>query len=885
MGKFLRVALWNANGLEQHKEEVKIFLINNHIDILLISETHFTQKTHFKIPNYNTYNTNHPDGTAHGGTAILIKSSIKHYELPKYQKDLIQSTAIKVTTLPFELTIAAVYCPPRHNTKKSDFKEYFQTLGNIFIAGGDYNSKNTRWGSRLITTRGRELLKTLDDNGYSFLSTGTPTYWPTDPQKIPDLLDFYVTNGINTTYTALVPSFDLSSDHSPIIATIGTSVIYKKSTPRLHNAKTNWDIYRSTLSESIDLNIRLKDEEEIETNIEKFISKLQQAAKQSSPITPAKKVNQNVSIEIKNLIAEKRRARATWQRTHAPNDKQKYNQLNRKLNKKLKQERNKEFEQYLLKLSRTDQSIWKPIRNIKKPKHTAPPIRKSCNDRWAKSDSEKAILFAEHLVSVFKPLDNEADAEIEQSINTPPIVHTPIKPLTPKEIAKEIKLLNPKKAPGADLLTAKMLKELPRKGIVLLTYIFNAILRIGYWPKSLKTAQIILIGKPGKEPTDVSSYRPISLLSVLSKLLERLVLGRLNVDLPQENWIPDHQFGFRQKHSTIQQVHRIVQTINKALEDKHYCSGVFLDISQAFDKVWHPGLIYKIKHIFPAAYFNLLKSYLTERTFQTKVNEEKSNYHPIHSGVPQGSVLGPILYVLYTSDIPESQNTVIGTFADDTASISCHENPQRASEFTQNYLDNLQRWLKKWRIKVNENKSAHITFTLRKETCPTVEINNTPIPQTETVKYLGLHLDKKLTWKQHISKKRKQIDMKTRELQWLIGRKSRVSTENKILIYKTVIKPIWTYGLELWGCASKSNIDIIQRCQSKILRQIIDAPWYVTNHTLHTDLQVPTVQEEIRKKAITHHDAIEIHPNPLMEQLLETVINKRLKKLWPSELV
>ncbi|PNF23732.1 hypothetical protein B7P43_G18404 [Cryptotermes secundus] len=154
-----------------------------------------------------------------------------------------------------------------------------------------------------------------------------------------------------------------------------------------------------------------------------------------------------------------------------------------------------------------------------------------------------------------------------------------------------------------------------------------------------------------------------------------------------------------------------------------------------------------------------------------------------------------------------------------------------------------------------------------------------------SIKYLGLHLDAKLTWKQHLAKKKKQINIKTMELQWLLGRNSRLSIDNKLLIYKTIIKPIWTYGLELWGCSTKSNVAIIQRSQSKILRQIVNAPWYVTNHTLHTDLQVPTVQEAIRKKAITHHNSTENHPNQLMEQLLEPVSNKRLKKLWPSELL
>ena len=104
-------------------------------------------------------------------------------------------------------------------------------------------------------------------------------------------------------------------------------------------------------------------------------------------------------------------------------------------------------------------------------------------------------------------------------------------------------------------------------------------------------------------------------------------------------------------------------------------------------------------------------------------------------------------------------------------------------------------------------------------------------------KYLGMHLDSKLTWREHITKKRKQLDLKTREINWLIGKNSPLSLENKLLIYKTVLKPIWTYGIALWGCASKSNISVIQRYQSKLLRTITNAPWYVTNQTLHSDLR------------------------------------------------
>jgi len=115
-----------------------------------------------------------------------------------------------------------------------------------------------------------------------------------------------------------------------------------------------------------------------------------------------------------------------------------------------------------------------------------------------------------------------------------------------------------------------------------------------------------------------------------------------------------------------------------------------------------------------------------------------------------------------------------------------------------------------WKLKINESKSSHITFALRQGQCPPVQINKTNIPQNETVKYLDIHFDKRLTWKDHVLTKRKQLEHKTREIKWLVGRYSTLSLENKIIIYKTVLKPVWTYGIELWGCASNSNIEIIK---------------------------------------------------------------------------
>ena len=119
----------------------------------------------------------------------------------------------------------------------------------------------------------------------------------------------------------------------------------------------------------------------------------------------------------------------------------------------------------------------------------------------------------------------------------------------------------------------------------------------------------------------------------------------------------------------------------------------------------------------------------------------------------------------------------------------------------QEHLLEINNWTRKWKLKINESKSTHITFALRRGQCPPVNKNQTDVPQVETVKYLGIHFDRRLTWKDHVLTKRKQLDLKSREIKWLIGRHSPLSLENKILIYKTVLKPVWTYGIELWGCA------------------------------------------------------------------------------------
>src|SRR5436190_4288500 len=271
MNPFLRISLWNANGLANHCQELKLFITQNKLDVCLISETHFTDRSYFKIPGYNVYCTNHPYNRAHGGTAIIVHAKLKQYELPKVQNNFLQATSVILEcSNNSSLALSAVYCPPPHIISENQFRDFFSTLGPKFIAGGDFNAKHTHWCSRLINPRGRTLHRTVTEMNLDCVSSGQPTYWPTDQNKIPDLLDFFVLKGITLNYINTEPSLDLSSDHTPIILTYSSTISMKEKAPSLFSKCTNWGYFRTLINNNVNIKIPLKTENDVEKEINYF---------------------------------------------------------------------------------------------------------------------------------------------------------------------------------------------------------------------------------------------------------------------------------------------------------------------------------------------------------------------------------------------------------------------------------------------------------------------------------------------------------------------------------------------------------------------------------------------------------------------------------------
>uniref|UniRef100_A0A2H8TKI9 Putative RNA-directed DNA polymerase from transposon X-element n=1 Tax=Melanaphis sacchari TaxID=742174 RepID=A0A2H8TKI9_9HEMI len=882
---------FNANGLKNHVNELQLVLQEKRIDIALISETHFTKHSYVPITGYNLLKSNHPDNTAHGGAAIYIKSSLLYQPLPNFCQPYLQSCAILLYLNNIPTTIAAIYSPPRHNMNIQNYVDYFSTLSHNFIIGGDYNAKHISWGCRANNPRGLVLYNYTNLKSYNILAPPGPTYWPTSLRKKPDILDIFVSNTPSNLFLTTGNLLEPTSDHSAVLLTVSASPPIRSSAPKLFHSNTDRCRFHDLVDQNIDMKVSLKSPQEIDDAINKLTNVIQSAAWEATP-TQAKFSNNSFSIpeHIRILIANKRRARALFQRSRLPSHKQNFNSLANSLKKILAKHKNHLQVNYLTNLS-PNKSLWDATKKSLKNAVPNTPLVKS-DGSFATSDADKAELFKIHLADTFSPhteIQTPQNIEIvKQYLDSPLPLYLPTKSFTPNDVKYAIQKYSLKKSPGFDLITAEVARCLPKRAIILLTVLFNAALRLTYFPLLWKFSIIILFHKPKKPPDLPSSYRPISLLPFFAKIFERLILKRILPCIYSSNVLPNTQFGFRANHSTTHQLHRLVDAISFSLEKKKYCSCVFLDVSQAFDRVWHEGLLYKLKLFLPPTYYLLIKSYLTDRHFQVRFGSSVSNIANINAGVPQGGILSPILYNIYAADQPTSLNTTVAEFADDKAIIAIHEDPISASQNLQHHLNLLSNWYDNWRVKVNQSKSLHTTFTLRLLPCPEVSLADIPIPSSQSVKYLGLTIDRRLTWAQHVREKKLALNARIRLLKTLLTNKH-TKLNIKLLIYKSLIKPMWTYGLQLWGNAKKTNLNKIQTVQNKILRSITNAPPYVSNFTLHTDLKMKTIHEEAKTFYKRFFNKLSGHSNPLISGLATHTIPgnppRRLKRNWCRDLL
>lgn len=452
-------------------------------------------------------------------------------------------------------------------------------------------------------------------------------------------------------YHILTNHCDLSSDHNPQILSLSSQIL--QSGPPTARKRINWKKFYTELTPRIK-NSRISTISDINENIDKLTEAIQSecinCSYTVSQSEPPKRLPDDLLLEIDT----KRVLRKTWQRTRDPRAKTLYNAQVSYVKDILTRHRMSEWHIFTSTLNFNNKSIYKLNRRLL---HKPPPCHplKTPNGTTIYDQRLKAELFADTMTVQFQNNPGPPIPEVNNSIlklrntNTPPSDIY----VSPNEVWNIVKHLPSAKAPGSDGITNKALKHLPKIAYTLLANIYTCCFRHSYFPEQWKKAQIVMIPKPMKNHLIPDNHRPISLLNTLSKIFERIILIKLN----SYTKIRSEQHAFRAGHSTTTQLITLVDDLTRKSHGKEKTVAVFLDVAKAFDRVWHQGLIYKLMNAnIPHPLVKLIDSFLKDRTFQIKINDHLSTSRNIEAGVPQGSCLSPLLYLIYTNDFPYTKS-------------------------------------------------------------------------------------------------------------------------------------------------------------------------------------------------------------------------------------
>ncbi|GFW31408.1 probable RNA-directed DNA polymerase from transposon X-element [Trichonephila clavipes] len=655
---------------------------------------------------------------------------------------------------------------------------------------------------------------------------------------------------------------ELSSDHNPVLFEV---CLDNFTAPALSTyAFPNWKKFQDILTNTLPGNPIINNTNDIETAINNFNFSLKNAYNNSSTFKSISKPLKTIPSVIRDKIKLKNRIRKEWQATKYPPYKSQLNKLQKEIKNELRNYNNFKWDKLLAEATPDDDSLYKIVKTHSNKNKTfhIPPIVGPMGLHYSTED--KVNLFADSLESSFQenpePYDDDFIDLVEEKIGSymdrNARRHTA--PLTsPEEVMDIILNLNNKKAPGKDGIKNIALKSLPLNAITYITKIFNRSLQFNYFPKEWKHAQITVLPKPKKDTKFAENYRPTSLLSCLGKIYEKIILTRIIDHCDRNTIIPDFQHGFRKETSTQHQLLRVTNKIINGFNTKSYTVGIFLDVKKAFDRMWHDGLIYKmIKLKFPTYLVKIIYNYLDNRTFNVKINSTSSSIRNIAAGTPQGSILSPALYNIFTSDFPTTPSVSVCLFADDAAILCNSITADQAVRTSQSYLSQLETWLIKWRIAINTEKTNALIFRKRRANTmpPPLKLFDEPINWTFQTSYLGIILNDNLTYQPHFNDVKQKYWTKHFSLIELLGKKSKLSLKNRIFIYKTYLRPMLTYGCAIWGAAANNHLNDMQRLQNKVLR----APIFIPRSVLHEELCV----EPMHTLIANFHSSIPYHSNP-----------------------
>ena len=691
-------------------------------------------------------------------------------------------------------------------------------------------------------------------------------------------------------------SDSMGSDHLPITIEVNCSkATIKRKSKKYSYKKANWIQYQDLISQKLD---RSKIPRTCKAKLKTLTRTVTEAAKASIPMGHSKNRVPWWTPEVQEAVNKREEAKET---AHLSEEhRQRWIQQNADTKRIINNAKTNSWREYCTQLSMsTDASaVWNTIKAMDGRGY----VESSCaaitrNDKTLTSGKQKAKAFIKEYAAVSNVKSGKEDRSFARKTRSLVRKKCPCDsgacvPFDMKELDQAIDSIKLTCAPGPDATSNQMIAHLPPAGRQALLDIFNQALREGFCPSDWRRAIIIPILKKQKPASSISSYRPISLTSCVGKLFEKLLKNRISHWLESNNKISSAQAGFCSLRSAEDQIMRITQAVHDGFQQRKPPSRTLLaliDFSRAFDKVWHIGLLSKLLKLeMPLCWIQWIDAFLQDRVACVDFENSRSPYHHMHSGVPQGSILSPTLFLIFIDDIVESLPPSIecSLFSDDLALWTSSPSVDDVTRHLQAGLDAITQWSLRWKMTLSTEKSEVTLFTSDSRQAnlqPRLMINNTPLPFNPNPTFLGVVLDRTLSFCSHVSHTKTKMKRRNLTLKALSGTSWGCNKEDLKNLFRAYSLSCALYSAAAWmPSASPTTLQQLQVCVNEGARTITGcckgSPQDLT--LLEADLTPLRTHSTIA--AATAHERARRLPenNPLSHIVTQQVRRRVRKRAW-----
>lgn len=785
------------------------------IDIVIINEVWLFdyEVPGCNLPNFKAVYNCRNDDERKGGTAIFIKNNIPFTEICKEEK--YNFTVIEILNAKQKLKIGTFYREPSSNP--NSFIEFLenklrQDSNHIFFA--DVNID--------LFTNNNSLIKYKDmlaTSNYYLVNKIYPTRITASSST---LIDHMITNFTDKLKINFSIEKKCLSDHEFTIASIEANVDKKVKMDNRYIYKTDYDQMRSILQTEIEGNNNIE-------SVDILVEKIQLAKNLSTKKIKLRTRNNNwITPAAYDKMKLRKKAYDSYKKD--PNNeskKSKYFQVKKMVEKFLQEEKSKFISRNIEKAGNNSKKVWKVIKNTLSNKGDDGECSEIPCLANAKGEKiENSCQIANTLNVFFNNIGETIVKEIKnkRGKNLPEYkIHNRhslfLAPVTELEICEIIMSLNRNASPGIDKITVKDLQELVYIIMGPITKLINKCLTDGEFPDSLKKAYITPIHKQGSKE-ECGNYRPISILNSISKIYEKVINMKIRTFIERTIGFDENQYGFLEKSGTESAITATLDQIYEALDDGNFVGGVFIDLTKAFDVVNHSKLLERLDQLGIRGICNdLIRSYLTNRTQCVKVGDIYSDQLVIKTGVPQGSLLGPLLYLLYIMNIPKHKVVShYNIYADDTNLIAKAKTLGELENILNKDLQVLSDWLDSIELCINVRKTNYIIFKTpkKKYTSVTLKIKDNIIENVQSVKYLGIIIDEYLKWDNHVKKLKKSIIPVT----MAIKRSGGLPQQAAKLVFNGFILSKIRYNICSWSHCAKFHVEQMGIVMNKALKTL-----------------------------------------------------------------